>query len=392
MVDRRLLMIVRGAENYGVATELASLARSFAARGWAVTVYLLGPGDFAERLAGVPGVILARDPQAPARFVAAGRGRLAAYLALLRGSGRFVARLRSFVRARRFDAAVFCEHGLVLPIAAALAGVRLPSFWLMPNIVSGGYPADLNRRLYAAAFRMSGMVPVANSRFTLGTLGRAGRRAETIDLGVDPALFPARVEEADPLAARVPTEAVRLVVIARLVREKGQLALLQAMAADPALAPLHLVLCGGPVDTPYAAELRAAAERAGAGERLHLIGPVDDPGRWHRAADVVASTRLDPEPFGLSIVEAMLSARPVLAHALGGPGDIVVDGATGWLLRDMTPGAVAAGLRRVLADRARWPAMGAAGRARALDRYTVDSMTDQLVAVFARHGVAAATP
>lgn len=385
----RLLIVVRGEENYGVATKLLSLAESFGRRGWQITTYLLGEGEYGDRAARLPGMRIELDPARPHRFVAEGLAKVGAYAKVLKGSAAFVGRLRRYMRRERFDAMIFCEHGLVLPIAAAVRGTGTPVFWLMPNIVSGHYPADLNRRLYQAAFTWSGMIPVANSSYTRMTLGRAAARATQFDLGVDPAPFDSR-DDVDPLAGIVPAGAIRLSIIARLTEEKGQLELLRGLLAAKGLEQVHLVLCGGPLGSPYDALLRATADAAGAEHRLHMIGPVASPAPYFKASHVVTNARLDPEPFGLSVVEAMLASRPVLAHRLGGPADIVVDGETGWLLDAMDEASVVRGLERMMADRARWSEMGEAGRARALARYTVDTMTDHLTAIFAENGVAAA--
>jgi glycosyltransferase involved in cell wall biosynthesis len=71
------------------------------------------------------------------------------------------------------------------------------------------------------------------------------------------------------------------------------------------------------------------------------------------------------EPFGLVAVEAMQAGRPVIASAAGGLADIVVDGETGLLTPPGDPAALAAALRRLLADKALREAMGEAGRRRA---------------------------
>jgi glycosyltransferase involved in cell wall biosynthesis len=378
---RSLLIVARGAESYGILTKLLSLAGEFAGRGWRVTGYAAGDGLFVERMRVIPGVQVIVDPVVPEHFDAERHGRLKGYLRVIGTSRSFVARLRRFLRAHRFDAALFAEHGMVLPIAAAATGIGTPFFWLVPNVVSDAYPFDLNRRLYAAAFRLSGLVPVANSRYTMATLGRSAHDGARIDLGADPARFP-------PAPIPPGTEGiVRLLVAARLHPEKGHLELLRALLSSPDLASIRLDIAGGPSGTAYEAELLAEARRQSAGDRLRLLGPSDDVSAAYRESDVVASVRLDAEPFGLSIVEAMLSGRPVLAHRLGGPADIVVDGETGWLLPDMSEDMIVTGLRRMLADRARWAAMGAAGLARARERYTVAKMTDGLLRIFEERGV-----
>jgi len=372
----RLLLVVRGSEHGGVATKLSALVRALGRRGWVVTACVLGEGPFD---AGAAEVV--RGTAAPPHYRPQRGGRMRAALRVAAGSGGVVRRVRRMARA--FDAVLWSEHGLVLPMAAALAGTGRPGFWLMPNAVGDGYPFDLNRRLYAAAFRLGGVTAVANSRFTLATLGRAGRGSAAIELGVEPEPLLA-AGGPDPMA-HLPAGAVRLLVMARLVPNKGLLPLAQALTL-PGLEDVHLVACGGPVAGDFPAAVRAT----GLGARLHLVGPVADGPLWYAHADLVANMRIDPEPFGLSIAEAMLAGRPVIAHAAGGPAEIVVDGETGWLIGGTDPATIAAGLRRALGERARWPEMGAAGRARALERYTADGMAGRLLAVMAANGVAKA--
>jgi glycosyltransferase involved in cell wall biosynthesis len=70
------------------------------------------------------------------------------------------------------------------------------------------------------------------------------------------------------------------------------------------------------------------------------------------------------EPFGLVAVEAMQAGRPVIASAAGGLADIVIDGETGLLTPPGDPAALAAALRRLLADEGLRQTMGEAGRTR----------------------------
>jgi glycosyltransferase involved in cell wall biosynthesis len=375
----RFLIIVRGEENYGVQTQLLGLAAELVRRGWAISVYAIGDGEFAEKARRLPAEITI-DPARPPRFLAEDGGRIRSYARVVANSAGLVRRLHRFLKENRFDAAVVREHGIILPVAAAASGTKARICWLMPNCVGDGYPLDLNRRLYEAVFRRGHIVPVGNSAFTLATLGRGAKYGTHIDLGIDPAKLAKFDPSAAPLLADLPAGSIKLLIMARLVEDKGQQMMLRAMLSDPAFAEMHLVLCGGPLGTPYAEALRAEADAAGAGDRLHLCGPVENVADYYNAVDVVGSVRIDAEPFGLSVVESMLAAKPVLTHALGGPAKVVVDGVTGWHITKPTVEGFAEGLRKMLADRERWPAIGKAGRQRALNHYTVETMTTQFLA------------
>ena len=380
----RLLIVVRGGENYGTATKILGLVESLAARNAPVALYMLGEGEFLDQLRALPFALeIHVDRSVPPRFERHRFGRLAGYSRTVQASLPFMGNLVGFLRRHAFDAMVFCEHGLVLQVGLIARRAGTPAFWLMANDVRAGYPFDINRRLYAFAFRHLGVTPVANSEHTRATLGRGACLAGKINLGVNPERM--RIDPASSAALmppRVPGR-VRLLVMSRLIEKKGHKVLLQAMLSRPEFADIELVVCGGPLGTPYTAALLEEAKVRGADDRLHLLGPVSDVAAYYREADVVANARLDPEPFGLSIVEAMLVGKPILAHACGGPADIVVDGVTGWHVTAPAVDAFADGLARMTADRERWLEMGAAAQDRARQHYTCDSMTDQLLAVIA---------
>jgi starch synthase len=104
------------------------------------------------------------------------------------------------------------------------------------------------------------------------------------------------------------------------------------------------------------------------------------------------------EPFGLINVEAMACAVPVVASAVGGIPEIVVDGTTGTLVPfevgDDAYGSpadparfaadLAAAVNAVLADPAAAAAMGAAGRARVLERFTWEAIAGETAALYRR--------
>jgi glycosyltransferase involved in cell wall biosynthesis len=376
----RLLFVVRGAENYGTETKMFGLLESLTGRGAAVGLYALGDGHFAELARSIPALPVVIGPPAPPRFEVASTSRVHAYLRTAWASVPFMGDLAAFLRRHSYDAIVFCEHGLVLQIGAVARRTGIPAFWVMANGITGHYPLDLNRRLYALTFRHLRVVPVANSEYTRMTLGRGVRYASKIDLGINPSRV---VIPAAPVLPGSRSERVQLLVMARLVEGKGQMVLLKALLSNPAFSAIDLTLCGGPLGTPYADSLAREAVTHDARDRVHLVGPVTDVARYYGMADVVVSARLDPEPFGLSIVEAMMMGKPVLAHASGGPSETVIDGVTGWHITAPTVEAFASGLSRMLADRAKWPQIGQAGRARAQARYTHHTMTDQLLAAIA---------
>ena len=102
--------------------------------------------------------------------------------------------------------------------------------------------------------------------------------------------------------------------------------------------------------------------------------------RYARAAVVVCPSRR--EGFGLVCAEAMAHGRPVVATAVGGLAELVVDGETGLLVEPGDPGALRAAIDRLLADRDLRRQLGAAGRERIRDLYGWDSVVERTLAAY----------
>jgi len=202
--------------------------------------------------------------------------------------------------------------------------------------------------------------------FELRRLGLASDHVSIVPCGVDTSVFTPR----GPVAPR--GERKRLLVLGRLVERKGQDDAVRALRAVP---DAELVVVGGPptdalAGDPEVQRLRAVAAEAGVADRLVFTGSVAraDVPAWVRSADVVLAVPWY-EPFGITPLEAMACGRPVVATAVGGLQDSVVDGATGDLVPPRNPERLGAVLAALLADDERRAAYGAAGVRRARDRY-----------------------
>ncbi|WP_310363875.1 glycosyltransferase [Catenuloplanes atrovinosus] len=178
----------------------------------------------------------------------------------------------------------------------------------------------------------------------------------------------------------------RILTVGRLVERKGYAELIRALAGVP---DAELVVVGGPpaeqlADDPYARRLRDLARECGVGHRVTFTGAVGvaDMPRWYRSADVLAATPWY-EPFGLTPLEAMACGVPVVATAVGGLTDTVVDGVTGELVPPRDPKALAAVLRRLLTDDVRRVSYGAAALDRARLVYGWPTIAGRLADVYA---------
>jgi D-inositol-3-phosphate glycosyltransferase len=225
--------------------------------------------------------------------------------------------------------------------------------------------------------------------FELVRLGRPRSRTAVIPCGVD-------LHHFTPDGPRWPrTKRRRVVAVGRMVPRKGFETLIEAM---PSVPGAELLIVGGPAasglaDDPEAARLAGLVKDLGVEDRVRLCGSVSrsEMPAVLRSADVVACTPWY-EPFGIVPVESMACGVPVLASAVGGMLDTVVDGATGKLVPPRDSRACADALCEMVADPARLAEWGAAGRRRAESRYSWDRIASDTLKMYQRLMLTQAPP
>ncbi|MDQ1645256.1 MAG: hypothetical protein QOJ50_1440 [Cryptosporangiaceae bacterium] len=223
---------------------------------------------------------------------------------------------------------------------------------------------------------------IATTTEQLGDLIRLGvprRRVTVVPCGVDTVRF----NPSGPAAGdgRVP----RVVSVGRFGESKGFDVLIQALRRVP---DAELVVGGGgdgdaEADIAEGKRLTDIADRCGVGHRLSMIGPVartEMPGLL-RSASVVASLPAY-EPFGMVPLEAMACGVPVLASAVGGHLDTVVDGVTGVLVPPGRPDLTGTVLKELLGDPVQLDAYGVAGADRARSRYSWERVAGATIRLY----------
>jgi glycosyltransferase involved in cell wall biosynthesis len=181
---------------------------------------------------------------------------------------------------------------------------------------------------------------------------------EVVPTGVDLTRFQPGERAAARCALGLPATGPVLLYVGRLDREKNLEFLLDAVGRIGGLALPRLLLVGRGTRT---AALRALAARR-LGGRVEFRGgvPPEEVGRFYRAADVFvfASTT---ETQGLAVLEAMACGLPVVAVRSAGVEEVLADGVSGLLVPE-EPGAFAAAVAEVLADRDLAEKLAAGGR------------------------------
>jgi glycosyltransferase involved in cell wall biosynthesis len=301
----------------------------------------------------------------------------------------FLRRLRILLRRLRPD--VVHSNGLkthLLARGAVPAGV--PITWHVHDFYS---ERPLMARLLKLAKRgVAGAVAISDAvRRDVETL-LPGAPVSVVRNGVDTGHFsPADRDGAalDRLAGLTVGEFVRVGLVATYANWKGHAVFLHALARLPADVPVRGFIVGGPIYTTAGSqwthnELVRLVEQLGLSGRVGFVPFQPDPADVYRMLDVVVHASTRPEPFGLTIAEAMSCGRAVAVSAAGGAVELFTDGvdALGHPPGDVK--ALADAIHRLVTDVPLRTRLGLAARETALRAFDEDRFARELVEVFRR--------
>jgi glycosyltransferase involved in cell wall biosynthesis len=143
-----------------------------------------------------------------------------------------------------------------------------------------------------------------------------------------------------------------------------------------ALSGTELLVVG---DGEERGRLEALARDRGA--RVRFVGFQADPRAFVAGCDAILSTA-DSEPLGLSVLEALAMARPVIAFATGGIPEIVENEVTGMLVSEATAAALAQVIDRARSDRSSLERMGGSARRFVVEHCSIDRMCQGYAAAY----------
>jgi len=378
------LAVVGGVDAGGQNVHVAELSAALVRAGHRVTVYTRRDDARLPRRVTMPsGVVV--------EHVAAGPSCAIAKDALLPHMEAFAVRLRESLAPADVDvvhahvwmsgrAALAAARPLEIPVVTTFHA--LGSEKRRMQGAADTSPAERLDEEMRIAHGSARIIATSSSEvFELGLLGVEARCVRLVPCGVDVDFF--RPGDADSDVPR--RRPHRVVTLSRLVERKGVADVISALVHVP---DAELVVAGGPAAHELAVDaealrLREHARACGLAERVTLLGRI---GRAQippllRSADAVVCAAWY-EPFGIVPLEAMACAIAVVATAVGGQSDTVLDGFTGLHVPVRAPRAIAQALTRLLESPDLRARLGAAGRARAISRFTWDRVAADTAAVY----------
>ncbi|MEK6287217.1 MAG: glycosyltransferase [Acidobacteriota bacterium] len=162
-------------------------------------------------------------------------------------------------------------------------------------------------------------------------------------------------------------------MIARLQPVKGHRYFIEAAASVLTKEPsAHFILAG---DGPLRGEIENHIAQLGIREHVHLLGDRSDVSRLTASFDLMALASLH-EGLPNAVMEAMAAGVPVVATAVGGTKELIVDGQTGYLVPPANAGALAERITFALANEETSRRLAARGFEFVRDRFSIERMVE----------------
>ena len=149
-------------------------------------------------------------------------------------------------------------------------------------------------------------------------------------------------------------------------------------AVRDALPQVQLWIAGA---GPEAPELGRQVKELGLTGAVHFLGPRNDVPALMRRFDLFVLPSLW-EGLPNAALEAMAARRAVVATAVDGTPEAVLEGSTGLLVPPRDSAALAQAIIALLADEPRRRRLGEAGRQRVESEFSMDRMVSQIEALY----------
>jgi glycosyltransferase involved in cell wall biosynthesis len=306
-------------------------------------------------------------------------------LPVMRGLGAITIEL---IRAARRHDVIYANSQKAFVLSAfAVMVARRPLIWHLHDIITDVHFGAMQRRVQVTLANFCASKVIVPSQAAADAFIAEGGRKQLVTVvpnGLDvlpDALSPAEIRR----ELKLP-EGPLVGVFSRLAAWKGQHVVLQALAKTPGVS---CIIAGSALfgEEPYAEKLNQMVVDLDLGDRVHFLGQRSDVPRLMRAVDAVIHPSIDPEPFGRTLVEAMLADVPVIATDAGAASDILEDGNAGTLVPPGDANALAEAIAKVMARSPELVSQLQYAEARARSHYSADRMLQAVAALIGQAAV-----
>ena len=249
----------------------------------------------------------------------------------------------------------------------------LASIFLRKKIVShnrGLYSPDLfDRYISKYIDRMVCMSDFSKSVYVKNGVSEA--KCKTIYDGIDVVEF---------ISSEKESKTILIGCIGRLEKWKGQQVLVEAAEALVKTIPEIKFLFVG--DGGNEDELKNKVKSNGLEKYFEFTGHVTNVKDYMDKCTIIVHTSIEPEPFGMVIIEAMALEKPVIATNFGGPIEIIDNEKDGFLIPPQNPELLAESILKLIENPSLRKQMGKKAREKVIAKFNVRDYTKQIELVY----------
>ena len=267
--------------------------------------------------------------------------------------------------------------------ALACASLRRPPPIVRTRHISAPIPKNAaSRWLYSSATRHVVTTGEALRRQLIEENGMAPAQVTSVPTGIDPVRFAPLDQDAKAALRRtlgLDPAGCYIGIVATLRSWKGHVHLLEAFATFDRPGWRLLIVGNG----PQREALERLVAELGLGDKAMLVGQQDRPEHWLQALDIFCLPSYANEGVPQAVLQAMLTALPIVTTPIGAITEAVTHDRTGLIVPPRNPAVLAAAFLRLADDPAFAARLGQAAHCDAQARFTREGMLDRMERIFA---------
>ena len=369
MGKKEILFIHSSSELYGSDRSLLNIVKNIDKTKFGVHVILPCQGPLVTEMEKVSGITVSIYEIAVLRRKNFSPCGIISYIKDFVKSFTYVTR---YIRKNNIDI-IDTNTAVVFPGAVAAKFCRKKSVWHIREIIK----SRLENRVISLVMRLFSDVVIANSKATGSALHVPQKKVRVVYNAVGDAKFDRLIEkDADNIVVGM---------AGRINRWKGQKLFVDAAEIVAKQKPNVTFEIAGDV---YQGEdfirenLISYIKEKKLDQTVLLDGLVQDMPSFYKKLDIFVLPSLQPEPFGLVVIEAMSYGLPVIATNHGGPTEIIENGKDGYLVRYDSADEMAARIMELVNDKEKRLLMGALGQKKKKEFFSVPAMVRNMEIIF----------
>lgn len=366
---KKILFLHSSAELYGSDRSLLNIAKYIDKEKFQVHVILPYEGPLAAELRKLHGVQVKLFELAVLRRKNLSIKGGAEYVVSFRKSCRYI---KDYIRRHRIDV-VYTNTSVIFPGAVAAKQTGVKSVWHVREIMKSG----LENRVISAVISHYADTVVANSKETAKALKVPQNKIRVV--------YNASEEKEN--LKRAPHAHLTVGMAGRINRWKGQKLLVDAAeVVHRELSDVKFRFAGSAYtgEEYLEQELQEYIDGKGLQDVVTLCGHISDMDQFYGGLDLFVLPSVQPEPFGLVVIEAMEYGIPVIATNHGGPVEIIHDKVDGYLVDHKECTEMAQRILELLKDVKLREYLGANGQKKKRELFSVEKMVRCMEDVFTK--------